>query len=164
KIEKLKNESIIYNIYLNIKYYLIEFRNDVIDIELKCPKYFQDLFKKKKGKRKTFFELWMLFNEIMEEKVRKYQIGGYTMGLGIFSGIAKSIHSLIPAPLLSAKKVCTACLISPDPATKVIAIIIIIILFIILIVYLYFLIKKSGILENEKVQKVISKLKSYYKS
>ncbi|SOV11127.1 Plasmodium exported protein, unknown function [Plasmodium sp. gorilla clade G2] len=238
KIEKLKNESIIYNIYLNIKYYLIEFRNDDIDIELAFPKYFQDLFKKKKGKRKTFFELWSSFYEIMEEKVHKYQIGGYTMGIGIIAGIAKSIHAMVATPMacikfkalcaqfiagtikcckdacaaactscstmvsqvcantLSAEAafktlccttaaancckvanaVCNCCRLktlqaacatataSPDPATKVVAIIIIVILVIILIVYLYFLIKKSGILENEKVQKVLSKLKSYYKS
>ncbi|SOV20993.1 Plasmodium exported protein, unknown function [Plasmodium sp. DRC-Itaito] len=240
KIEKFKNESIIYNIYLNIKNYFIEIINDVPDVELTFAKYFQDLFKKKKGKRKTFFELWSSFYEIMEEKVHKYQLGGYTMGIGIIAAIAKSIHSIVATPMACIKfkalcaqfiagtikcckaacagaTTCTSCVTtisnvcanslgadaafktlccttaagkccevagavanccklnklqvacvtataSPDPATKVIAIIIIVILVIILIVYLYFLIKKSGILENEKVQKVISKLKSYYKS
>ncbi|SOV10292.1 Plasmodium exported protein, unknown function [Plasmodium sp. gorilla clade G2] len=164
KIEKFKNESIIYNIYLNMKYYLIEFRNDVIDIELACPKYFQDLFKKKKGKRKTFFELWTLFNEIMEEKVHKYQIGGYTMGIGIISGIAKSIHSLMPIPVVPAKKALCVFFISPDPATKVTAIIIIVILFIILLVFLYIIHSKYGILLKENLKKVITRLEDYYNS
>ncbi|KYN94432.1 putative exported protein [Plasmodium gaboni] len=196
---------------------------------------------KKKRKKKTFFELWSSFYEIMEEKVHKYQLGGYTIGIGIIAAIAKSIHSIVATPMacikesaLTAKfiagtikcckavsgaaatcgssataatEICTKCVqivkgtvniicctsaaekccevtgvvanccklkslqtacatatASPDPATKVVAIIIIVILVIILIVYLYFLIKKSGILENEKVQKVISKLEDYYMS
>ncbi|KNG78202.1 hypothetical protein PFMG_04257 [Plasmodium falciparum IGH-CR14] len=54
KIEKFKNESIIYNILLHIKNYLIEIKNHIY------------------LKRKTFFELWNSFNDIMEEKVKKY--------------------------------------------------------------------------------------------
>ncbi|CDO62672.1 Plasmodium exported protein, unknown function [Plasmodium reichenowi] len=240
KIEKFKNESIIYKLFLEIKNYLVEYINDGPDVELTCAKYFQDLFKKKKGKRKTFFELWSSFYEIIEEKVDKYQIGGYTIGVGIIAAIAKSIHSIVATPMacikasaLSAKlaagtiqccKVVTgtakalcgcanvvhgasakciilsgntfkifsctkaagtcctasnvvsnccklksleaACttIVSPDPATKVVAIIIIVILIIVLMIYLYFLIEKSGILENEHVQKVLSKLGDYYNS
>ncbi|SOS76660.1 Plasmodium exported protein, unknown function, putative [Plasmodium sp. gorilla clade G1] len=237
KIQKFKNESIIYKLFLIIKNHLVEFINVGSDIELSFPKNFQDLFKKKKRKRKTFFELWSEFNDIMEEKVQKYQIGGYTMGLGIIAGIAKSIHSMVATPMVCIKfetlcsgiasglikgckdactgtcasyittltkacanpfsvkstvdvaccttavgkccgaagAVCNGCklnslhvacttVVSPDPATKVIAIIIIVILVIILIIFLYFVIKKSGILENEHVQKVISKLEDYYKS
>ncbi|SCQ12824.1 Plasmodium exported protein, unknown function [Plasmodium gaboni] len=162
--KKLKNKSIISNIFLNIKNYFIEIINDVPDVELTFAKYFQDLFKKKKGKRKTFFELWMLFNEIMEEKVHKYQIGGYTMGIGIISGIAKSIDSLMPITVVCAKNVCTATLISPDPATKVTAIIIIVILFIILLVFLYIIHSKYGILLKENIKKVITRLEDYYSS
>ncbi|EUT91230.1 hypothetical protein PFAG_00828 [Plasmodium falciparum Santa Lucia] len=47
KIEKFKNESIIYNILLHIKNYLIEIKNHVLDIELAFPKCFEHLFKKK---------------------------------------------------------------------------------------------------------------------
>nr|SPJ13221.1 Plasmodium exported protein, unknown function [Plasmodium sp. DRC-Itaito] len=244
KIEKFKNESIIYKIYLNIKNYFDQIIDDVPDVELTCARYFEDLFKKifkkKKGKKKTFFELWSSFYEIVEEKVNKYQIGGYTIGVGLIAAIGKSIHSIvatsmacIKASALSAKFVagtikcckllsttattvcgcanivhgtCAKCMTisgnavkilcsaktagtccevadvvanccklksleaacttiaSPDPATKVVAIIIIVILIIILIIYLYFLIKKSGILENKHVQNVISKLEDYYKS
>ncbi|EWC90570.1 hypothetical protein PFNF54_00617 [Plasmodium falciparum NF54] len=240
KIQKFKNESIIYKLFLIIKNHLVEFINVGSDIELAFPKYFEEIFKKKKGKKKSFFELWSLFYEIMEEKVYKYQIGGYTVGIGLIAAIGKSIHSIVATPiacikasalsaqfvagtikcckLLSASaitackcaniayKTCTHCMTitgntvnilcstnaagtccevadvvanccklkslqtacatvaSPDPATKVVAIIIIVILVIILIIYLCFLIKKSGILENEHVQKVISKLEDYYNS
>ncbi|SOS81762.1 Plasmodium exported protein, unknown function, putative [Plasmodium sp.] len=240
KIQKFKNESIIYKLFLIIKNHLVEFINVGSDIELAFPKYFEDTFKKKKGKKKSFFELWSLFYEIMEEKVYKYQIGGYTVGMGLIAAIGKSIHSIVATPMAcikasalsaqfaaktiecckvitsTATTVCSsACASSgmctnsmsvakttihilassstagkcceignvvanccklnslkyacttaaaPDPATKVVAIIIIVILVIILIIYLCFLIKKSGLLENEHVQKVISKLEDYYNS
>nr|SPJ13268.1 Plasmodium exported protein, unknown function [Plasmodium sp. DRC-Itaito] len=109
KIEKFKNESIIYKIFLNIKNYFFQIINDVPAVELTCAQYFEDLFKKifkkKKRKRKTFFELWSSFNDIMEEKVKKYQIGGYTIGIGIISGIAKSIHSIVATPAACAKAI-----------------------------------------------------------
>ncbi|ETW33531.1 hypothetical protein PFTANZ_05779 [Plasmodium falciparum Tanzania (2000708)] len=141
----------------------------------------------------------------MEEKVHKYQIGGYVLGFGLLAGIGKSIHSIVATPSVCIKYAtvlakyvalkfqcskilassvnavsnvsraavcqekleflevaCSAATTSPDPATKIVAIIIIVILVIILLVYLYYVIKKSGILENEHVQKVIAPIQTFF--
>ncbi|KYN94430.1 putative exported protein [Plasmodium reichenowi] len=57
--------------------------------------------KKRKHRRKTFFELWSAFYELLEEKVHKYNIGGYTIVMGLLGAIGKSIHSIYTT--------CTAC-------------------------------------------------------
>ncbi|CDO67246.1 Plasmodium exported protein, unknown function [Plasmodium reichenowi] len=206
RVAKLKDNMFkIYQFILylipNTIYYTIEFVNNIPELELSLPEF---LKKKKKTKSKSFFELWSSLYEILEEKVHKYQIGGYVLGFGLLSGIGKSIHSIVATPLVCIKykalaaklfltvgssgnalqtscsaiytgskaiKACenlqilkSACAatVSPDPATKVVAIIIIVILAIILLVYLYYVIKKSGILENVHVQKVIAPIQTFF--
>ncbi|KYN94428.1 putative exported protein [Plasmodium reichenowi] len=207
RVAKLKDNMFkIYQFILylipNTIYYTIEFVNNIPELELSLPKF---LKKKKKTKSKSFFELWSSLYEILEEKVHKYQIGGYVLGFGLLSGIGKSIHSIVATPTVCIKyyalaaniaacktklasiavssanvvsnvsraatceeklqllnAACTAATTSPDPATKIVAIIIIVILVIILLVYLYYVIKKSGILENEHVQKVIAPIQTFF--
>ncbi|ETW15671.1 hypothetical protein PFFVO_05451 [Plasmodium falciparum Vietnam Oak-Knoll (FVO)] len=207
RVAKLKDnmfkiyQFILYLIPYTI-YYTIEFINNIPEVELSLPKF---LKKKKKKKSKSFFALWSSLYEIMEEKVHKYQIGGYVLGFGLLAGIGKSIHSIVATPSVCIKYAtvlakyvalkfqcskilassvnavsnvsraavcqekleflevaCSAATTSPDPATKIVAIIIIVILVIILLVYLYYVIKKSGILENEHVQKVIAPIQTFF--
>ncbi|SOV20301.1 Plasmodium exported protein, unknown function [Plasmodium sp. gorilla clade G2] len=206
RIAKLKDNIFkIYQFILylipNTIYYTIEFINNIPEIELSPPK----IFKMKKRKSKSFLELWSSLYEILEERVHKYQIGGYVFGFGLLAGIGKSIHSIVATPAVCIKyaaafskfsaavckssttlqvssgaiatsansmkfyeklklleAACTAASASPDPATKVVAAIIIVILVIILLVFLYYVIKKSGILENEHVQKVIVPIQKFF--
>ncbi|SOS81607.1 Plasmodium exported protein, unknown function, putative [Plasmodium sp. gorilla clade G1] len=206
RVAKLKDNMFkIYQFILylipNTIYYTIEFINNIPEVELSLPKF---LKKKKKKESKSFFELWSSLYEILEEKVHKYQIGGYVLGFGLLAGIGKSIHSIFATPIVCTKStslaaklyaaVASGCkalqtsgssiycgsnaiktyqnlevlqsacaaTVSPDPATKVVAIIIIVILVIILLVYLYYVIKNSGILENEHVQKVIAPIQTFF--
>ncbi|KYN96354.1 putative exported protein [Plasmodium gaboni] len=206
RIAKLKDNIFkIYQFILylipNTIYYTIKFINNIPEVELSLPMF----FKIKKRKSKSFLELWNSLYEILEEKVHKYQIGGYVFGFGLLAGIGKSIHSIVATPAVCIKYAtlvvnystfktkcasilaascnalststksmicheklqmmniaCTTATASPDPATKVVAIIIIVILVIILLVFLYYLIKKSGILENEHVQKVIVPIQTFF--